>query len=107
LERLEVRSAEPVPGWWYEWVVAEATYAVDPTCERNARITDLELVPTGADGLVRFRGDVALLRPTEGGHRRAVVSVCNRGSVSLPFTSGVESRGTSAVALHFAHRGHC
>lgn len=97
LEHLEIRSTAPVPGWEYDWTAGEATYAVDPRHPGNARITDLDLAPRDPDGLVRFRGDVVLLRPTHGGNHRAVLSVCNRGAVSIPFRSAMTAHGVAGV----------
>ena len=85
IESLEVRSTGRLPGYPYEWVSAVAHYAVDPDAPANARIADLGLAPRGGDGLVRFAGDVVLLRPDGGGSRRALLAVPNRGMVRLPF----------------------
>ena len=89
IESLEVRAAEPLPGYPYQWVSAVAHYAVDPGDPANARIADLGLAPRGSDGKVRFSGDVVLLRPDGGGIRRALLAVPNRGMVRLPFCGPV------------------
>jgi hypothetical protein len=96
LETIEVRSTERVGDRPYEWVLADARYAVDPDNPGTARIADLQLVPRDADGKVRFSGILALLRPTEGGNRRAILSVPNRGSASLPF-SGTRPNAPTAI----------
>jgi hypothetical protein len=85
IESLEVLSAQPLKGYPYEWVVAMVHYAVDPEAPANERIADLRLAPRDADGKVRFCGDVVLLRPADGGNRRVIVSVPNRGMVRLPY----------------------
>ncbi len=85
IESLEIRSAQPFPRHQHEWISAVAHYAVDPDDRANARIADLGLAPRDGDGLVRFSGDVVLLRPAGGGNGRAIVSVPNRGMVRLPF----------------------
>jgi hypothetical protein len=85
IESLEIRSARRLTGYPYEWVSAVAHYAVDPDSPANAQIADLSLAPRDGDGKVRFSGDVVLLRPADGGNRRAIVSVPNRGMVRLPY----------------------
>ena len=67
----------------YERVDGIVTYAVDPSHWANAGIVDLELAPTDDDGLVRFEGDVTLLRPLDGGRRTGIVEVPNRGRRTL------------------------
>lgn len=89
IESLEVRSAEPF-GDRYEWVSAVVHYAVDPGAPGSDRIADLGLAPRGRDGKVRFSGDLVLVRPADGGNRRAVVSVPNRGMVRLPYSGSGE-----------------
>jgi hypothetical protein len=96
LEAFTVCKTSPIAGRPYEWVLARAEYAVDPDDPGTARIADLGLVPRGADGKVRFAGDVVLLRPTHGGNGRALLVVPNRGLASLPF---------SGLAMQFAGTG--
>jgi hypothetical protein len=85
LETFTVTKTSPVAGRPYEWVSAHAQYAVDPEDRGTARVADLGLVPRDPDGKVRFSGDVVLLRPTDGGNRRALLAVPNRGMAMLPF----------------------
>jgi hypothetical protein len=96
LEQLETHKAESFADGRYEWVVATASYAVDPADSGTARIADIGLVPTDPDGKVRFHGDVVMLRPTEGGNGRALLSVPNRGFAFLPFTVAALPSGTTA-----------
>jgi Alpha/beta hydrolase domain len=96
LEQLETHKVESFADGRYEWVVATASYAVDPGDLGTARIADIELVPTDPDGKVRFHGDVVMLRPIEGGNGRALLSVPNRGVAHLPFTVGALPGGTAA-----------
>lgn len=65
----------------YERIDAVAHYAVDPTAPANQGIVDLELAPRDGDGLVRFEGDITILRPLEPDRsaRRALIEVPNRG----------------------------
>ncbi|PYI66575.1 hypothetical protein CVV68_13475 [Arthrobacter livingstonensis] len=86
IERLETHRVETFGDGAYEWSTATASYAVDPLDPGTSRITDLSLVPTGADGKVRFTGDVVILRPRAGGNGRALLSVPNRGFTQLPFS---------------------
>ena len=97
IESLEIQATKPLDDYPYEWVSAVARYAVDPALPANERIADLGLAPRDADGLVRFSGDVVLLRPAGGGARRAVLSVPNRGSIRLPYCgSGMLPAGIQA-----------
>ena len=67
----------------YERLDGVVTYAVDPDHWANAGIVDLGLAPTDEDGLVRFEGDVTLLRPVDGGRGTGIVEVPNRGRRTL------------------------
>ncbi|MEU6375643.1 alpha/beta hydrolase domain-containing protein [Streptomyces sp. NPDC046909] len=82
--RLEVRTTEPFAGGHrfegggaYEVVTATAHYSVDP---KTPGIPDLDLAPLDSDGRVRFRGDVEILRPVDGGRRRLFFDWGNRGN---------------------------
>ena len=86
LESLEISRTEPMENYPYEWISGVAHYAVDPDAPANARIADLGLAPPDHDGKVRFSGDVVLLRPVDGGNRRALLSVPNRGGLRLPLS---------------------
>ncbi len=86
LEDLQVDSVVPHPERPYEWVIATATFAVDPQASANRRIVDLELGPSD-NGVVRFNSDVRLLRPLRNGAGKALVVVPNRGLMGgLPFS---------------------
>jgi hypothetical protein len=101
LENLEVLRVAPFDGgraWGtfgpYEWVEAIGHYAVDPEAAGNQRIVDLDLVPRDADGLVRFAGDVRILRPAASpGCGKLLVVIANRGTVGdVPFSAGLPPR---------------
>ena len=66
----------------YELLLGRAHYAVDPAAPGNAPITDLALAPRHADGLIRFSGDVQILRPVDPGlgNRRLFFDWGNRGN---------------------------
>src|SRR5262245_43721778 len=49
----------------YEQIDGVLNYAVDPTDAANARVVDLALAPRDKDGLVRFKGNVTVLQPTD------------------------------------------
>jgi len=65
----------------YELLEGTAHYAVDPLHPRNQSITDLDLAPRNAAGLVEFSADFAMLQPAniERGNRRILFDVVNRG----------------------------
>jgi hypothetical protein len=51
-------------------ITATAHYSVDPEASVHRSIVDLDLAPRDSDGVVRFNGDVEILRPVDGGRRR-------------------------------------
>ncbi|WP_167450064.1 transposase [Streptomyces hyaluromycini] len=74
--RLEVHAREPFADGHrfagtgaYEVVTATAHYAVDPEAPAHRCVPDLALAPRDDTGLVRFSGDVEILRPVDGGLR--------------------------------------
>ena len=70
----------------FELIRARLRYAVNPMLEDHQRITDLECAPRGADGCVRFSGDLVLMRPHDpsAGNGALVIDVPNRGRSLLP-----------------------
>src|SRR5690349_8627914 len=52
-------------GGAYEKVRGTVEFQIDPTDPRNAVITDLNLAPRNADGLVSFDADYMLLYPQD------------------------------------------
>jgi len=90
LESLELDTVEPYRDLAYEWAAGTARFAVRADEPSNTRIVDLGAVAPDHDGMVRFRADVRLLRPTSGGSERALVVVPNRGMLGgLPFSLDV------------------
>ena len=65
----------------YELLEGTAYYAVSPTHPRNQGITDLDLAPVNASGMVEFTADFAMLQPVnpDRGNRRILFDVVNRG----------------------------
>ncbi|MER7186159.1 hypothetical protein ABT404_43005 [Streptomyces hyaluromycini] len=85
--RLEVHAREPFADGHrfagtgaYEVVTATAHYAVDPEAPAHHCVPDLALAPRDDTGLVRFSGDVEILRPVDGGRRRLFFDWGNRGN---------------------------
>ena len=72
----------------FELIRARLHYAVNPKLQDHQRITDLDLAPRGADGCVRFSGDLVLIRPQNpsSGNGALVIDVPNRGRSLLPGT---------------------
>src|SRR5882724_220370 len=72
-------------GGAYEKVRGTVELQIDPTDPGNAGITDLELAPRNADGLVSFDADYMLLYPADLSkwNRRLVSEINNRGSLLL------------------------
>ncbi|HEU0020228.1 MAG TPA: alpha/beta hydrolase domain-containing protein, partial [Dehalococcoidia bacterium] len=65
----------------YEQLDGRVRFAVDPDDPANSTITDLNLAPRNARGLVEFSSDFRILRPADGarGRRRLVFDILNRG----------------------------
>jgi hypothetical protein len=71
----------------YEELKGRLRFAIDPAHTANHGITDLDLAPRNARGLVEFASDVSLLLPVdrERSSGRVLVDVVNRGNtVSVP-----------------------
>jgi alpha/beta hydrolase family protein len=84
--RLEVTRRGPVlggarfgAGSAYEKIEGVLHFAVDPALPVHAPIADLALGPRNAQGLVESWADFSLLRPVDGGRRRLLLDVPNRG----------------------------
>jgi len=84
--RLEVTRREPVVGGArfgstgaYEKIEGVLHFATDPTVRVHQAIADLDLAPRNGRGLVESSADFYLLRPVDGGSRRLLLDVPNRG----------------------------
>ena len=66
----------------YEKIFARAYGEVDPSDRRNALITDINLAPRSARGMVEYSADVHILKPIDlsKGNRRIFYDVVNRGN---------------------------
>jgi Alpha/beta hydrolase domain len=92
LRSLDVESVGAYSGGdGYEWWSGTARFGVDPDLAGNDRIVDLALAPRDPDGTVAFDADVRVLRPTNGGNRKLLLVVPNRGlAMGMPFSVGVD-----------------
>lgn len=76
----------------YEMVYGRAYGEVDPNDRRNAVVTDIQLAPRNARGMVEYRADVHILKPVDmrRGNGRILYDVVNRGNKgTLGFMNGV------------------
>jgi hypothetical protein len=88
----------------YERIDGVLTFAVDPTHDTNAGLTDLAIAPRDDAGLVRFASDLTLLVPTDPsrGNGRVIIDVVNRGRRRVvPAFNLVEPdrRGTAEISV--------
>ena len=69
----------------YQLLEGTVHIAVDPDHPRNAGITDLQLAPREAQGLVQCTADVRLLQPVapQYGNQRLLLDVVNRGNATV------------------------
>jgi Alpha/beta hydrolase domain len=66
----------------YEKIFARAHGEVDPADRRNALITDINLAPRNANGMVEYSVDVHIIKPVDlsKGNQRMFYDVVNRGN---------------------------
>ena len=89
LESVQINTVNPHSDARYECVEATARFAVDPEQLANERIADLKLAPRDDDGLVRFEADLRMIRPIDGGNRKMLFVVPNRGvPTNAPWLKG-------------------
>ena len=69
----------------YEQLDGTVSFGVDPGHPRNAGITDLQLAPRDAHGLVQCSADVRLLKPInpQHGNQRLLLDIVNRGNPTV------------------------
>ncbi|HYB70108.1 MAG TPA: alpha/beta hydrolase domain-containing protein [Candidatus Bathyarchaeia archaeon] len=86
--RFEITLRRPLAGQpAYEALKGRLHFAVDPKNAANRRITDVELAPRSAQGLVQWDADVSILVPVDRAQcsGRILLDVVNRGNtVALP-----------------------
>lgn len=113
VERLELQvsaygEGRPVAGAGaYQELKGLAHIALDPNHPADRLVTDLELAPRDADGLVRFDADVVILRAADPArrNRRLLLDAVNRGNGILR-TLGeawVLSQGFTVVRCGWQH----
>ena len=64
----------------YEKLRGRAHGEVDPDDPRNAVITDIELAPRNARGMVEYSMDIYILRPVQAGGGKLLLEINNRGN---------------------------
>src|SRR2546426_874447 len=69
----------------YEQLDGTVHFVVDPDHPSNAGITDLQLAPRDAHGLVRCWADVRILKPAalQHGNHRLLLDIVNRGNPTV------------------------
>lgn len=69
----------------YERIIAKAHYALDPNNPANRIISDIDLAPRNAGGLVEFSADIYVLKPRDPklGNGTAFFEVSNRGNKGM------------------------
>jgi hypothetical protein len=86
VERSDVLGGKSLgPAGPYERIIAKAYFRIDPKLEANRIISDIDLAPRGADGMVEFSADVYVLKPTDPakGNGTLLFEVSNRGRKGL------------------------
>jgi len=82
VERSDVLGGRSLgPAGPYERIIAKAYFRIDPKLEANRIISDIDLAPRNADGMVEFSADLYVLRPTDParGNGTLLFEVSNRG----------------------------
>ena len=79
----------------YELIKGRIFYGFDPSNQYNERITDIQLAPKNADGLVEAWGNLAVLQPVDAEKSCgvALVEVSNRGGKFSPAYFNRASKG--------------
>ncbi len=86
IEREDVLQGKPFGAAGpYEAIKARVKFAVDPKLELNRIVTDLDLAPRNAEGLVEFEADLFVLKPRDPtkGNGTALLEISNRGGKGL------------------------
>lgn len=77
----------------YEKLTGKAYGEVDPSMPQNAKITDIQLAPRNAHGMVEYSTDIYILKPIDlnRGNHKLFAELPNRGS--KPFGAFNKSKG--------------
>ncbi len=80
----------------YERITAKAAFTVDPKLPANQIITDIDLAPRNAEGLVEFSADIYVLKPRDpkSGNGTILFEVSNRGGKGMLGMFGKEANDT-------------
>lgn len=91
----------------YELLKGKIYYGFDPSNIHNQNITDIELAPRNAEGLVTAWGDLAVLQPKHlfKSKGTALVEVSNRGGKFSPSYFNQATKGRELVANDPAYWG--
>src|SRR6186713_1624332 len=75
----------------YEQITGIATGEINPADPRNAVITDIDLAPRNARGMVEYRTTFTIRKPVDMSHAPGVLfyDIVNRGGPRAPSTWGV------------------
>jgi hypothetical protein len=103
IARLEVERTEPLGRDGYERLTGHAYGELDPAHPLNVIITDLDLAPRNARGMVEYAATFTILKPIDMATASGVLLyfVANRGNIDLvrdPFLADARRRGHVLVA---------
>lgn len=92
--RVDVTSRADLPNG-YERLVGKVYFAVDPQLPANRIITDIDLAPKNAQGLVEFSSDLYVLRPKDSAKSNgtALLEIPNRGGRGMLGTFDLAANG--------------
>ena len=74
-----------MPGGSYEQITGKVYFAVDPKLAANKIITDIDLAPKNAAGMVEFSADLVVMRPKDAAKSNgtALLEISNRGGQGM------------------------
>lgn len=102
--RASARRRSVRDGGAYEKIAGAIHFAIDPAVGVHERIADVQQAPRNAQGLVESWGDFYLLRPVNGGARRLLLDVPNRGrKIALAMFNSVARTNDPTTADEFGN----
>jgi len=89
----------------YEKLHGRAYGAVDPASPHNAIITDIDLAPRNADGLVEYSMDIFILKPVDlsRGNHKLLLDMNNRGEMRVGRLNDAELSNDPTTAADAGH----
>jgi hypothetical protein len=83
--KVDITSRTDFPTHNYETLTGKIHFAVDPKLPANKIITDIELAPRNAQGLVEFSADLYVMRPKDSvkSNGTVLLEISNRGGRGL------------------------